>query len=116
MVRQLFGSRWLTRRSSNRRRRRESTIAARGGSLGAVAYAGASFEPLEGRAMLAVMISQYVETNSGSVPKGIEVWNPTAPRLISRAQTWRSGRALMAPRHKATSFFRAARWPPAMSG
>lgn len=24
-----------------------------------------------------VVISQYVETNSGSVPKGIEIWNPT---------------------------------------
>jgi hypothetical protein len=25
-----------------------------------------------------VLISQYVETNSGTTPKGIEIWNPTA--------------------------------------
>jgi len=24
-----------------------------------------------------VIISQYIETNSGSTPKGIELWNPT---------------------------------------
>ncbi|MBK7173703.1 MAG: hypothetical protein IPH84_10830 [Bacteroidales bacterium] len=24
------------------------------------------------------IISQYVETNSGSVPKGVEIWNNTA--------------------------------------
>ena len=27
------------------------------------------------------IISQYVETNSGSVPKGIEIWNNTAATL-----------------------------------
>ena len=38
----------------------------------------AQFEALEQRKMLAVLISQYVETNSGTTPKGIELWNPTA--------------------------------------
>jgi len=27
------------------------------------------------------IISQYVETNSGTVPKGIEIWNNTASTL-----------------------------------
>jgi len=68
MVRQLFGSRWLTRRSSTRRRRRESTIARRGAPLGSLAYAGASFEPLEGRALLSTttIFSDDFETSTGS--------------------------------------------------
>ena len=42
------------------------------------AHRSARFEALEQRKMLAVLISQYVETNSGTTPKGIELWNPTA--------------------------------------
>jgi len=53
MVRQLFGSRWLARRSTARHRRRETSIARPGTQLGSLAYAGASFETLEGRALLA---------------------------------------------------------------
>jgi len=31
-----------------------------------------------GPANAGLLISQYVETNSGDNPKGIEIWNPTA--------------------------------------
>jgi len=49
----------------------------------------AQFEALEQRKMLAVLISQYVETNSGTTPKGIELWNPTASDI-----TFTAGNAL----------------------
>lgn len=34
-----------------------------------------------GPATASILISQYVETNSGTTPKGIEIWNPTASSI-----------------------------------
>lgn len=67
-----------SRANAGRNKRRSGQLARRTRSAG--------FETLEQRAMLAVVISQYVETNSGSTPKGIELWNPTASEIAFSAE------------------------------
>jgi hypothetical protein len=64
--------------TTGRLKRRSGRTARRSQSTG--------FETLEQRAMLAVVISQYVETNSGTTPKGIELWNPTASEISFSAE------------------------------